>query len=53
MFHIGPQEIVLLCVLGILFFGRKLPEVGRSLGRSIVAFKRGLNEVNDEVRGSL
>jgi sec-independent protein translocase protein TatA len=46
---IGPMEIAIILVVGLLLFGRRLPEVGRSLGRSIVEFKRGLNSVGDEV----
>ena len=49
----GPEMLVLL-VLGILLFGRKLPELGRSLGRSISEFKRATNELHssleDEIR---
>ena len=30
MFGLGGPEILLLVVLGVLLFGRKLPEVGRS-----------------------
>ncbi len=43
----GPEWIVLL-VLGLLIFGRRLPEVGRSLGRGIVEFKRGIKGIEDE-----
>jgi sec-independent protein translocase protein TatA len=41
MFNLGGQEILLLMVLGVLLFGRKLPEVGRYLGQGIVEFKKG------------
>ncbi len=44
----GPEWIVLL-VLGLLIFGRRLPEVGRSLGRGIVEFKRGIKGIEDEI----
>jgi sec-independent protein translocase protein TatA len=37
----GPDLIILL-VLGLLLFGRRLPEIGRGLGRSIVEFRKGL-----------
>lgn len=45
---LGPQEIVILLVLGVLLFGRKLPEVGRSLGKSIVEFKKGLGGYEED-----
>ena len=45
----GGTEWIILLVLGLLIFGRRLPEVGRSLGRSIVEFKRGIKGIEDEV----
>ncbi len=44
----GPEWIILL-VLGLLIFGRRLPEVGRSLGRGIVEFKRGIKGIDDDI----
>ena len=49
MFGLGGQEILLLVVLGVLLFGRKLPEVGRSLGKTVVEFKKGVKGLEDEV----
>jgi sec-independent protein translocase protein TatA len=48
---LGPQEIMLLLVIGVLFFGRKLPEVGRYLGKGIVEFKKGMKGLEDEIEG--
>lgn len=45
----GPFEWVLIAGLGLLIFGRRLPEVGRSLGRSIVEFKKGIHGIEDEL----
>lgn len=45
MFGLGGQEILLLMVLGVLLFGRKLPEVGRYLGQGIVEFKKGFSGI--------
>ena len=47
----GPDLIILL-VLGLLIFGRKLPEVGRGLGRGIVEFRKGLKGVEDDIEDS-
>jgi sec-independent protein translocase protein TatA len=51
LFGLGGMELVVLIVLGVLLFGRKLPEVGRSLGKGIVEFKKGLKGLEDEVEG--
>lgn len=45
----GPMELVLLMLVGLLFFGKRLPEVGRSIGQTVVQFKKGLNEVHEDV----
>ncbi len=45
----GGMEWIIILVLGLLLFGRRLPEVGRSLGQGIVEFKKGLKGVSDEV----
>ena len=50
-FNLGAQEMMLLLVLGVLLFGRRLPEVGRYLGKGIVEFKKGLKGLEDEVEG--
>ena len=47
---IGYQELIVLAVLGLLIFGKRLPEVGRSLGKGIVEFKKGLSGVEDELK---
>jgi sec-independent protein translocase protein TatA len=45
----GPMELIIIGVVAVLLFGSRLPEVGRSLGRSLVEFKRGIKGVEDEV----
>lgn len=52
IFGLGPQEIALLLVVGVLLFGRKLPEVGRYLGKGIVEFKKGFKGLEDDVEGT-
>jgi sec-independent protein translocase protein TatA len=47
-FGLGTQEIMLLLVLGVLLFGRNLPQLGRSLGKTVTEFKRGVKGLEDE-----
>lgn len=49
-FSLGTPEIIVLGIVGLLLFGRRLPEVGRSLGKSFVEFKSGLNDMKSELR---
>ena len=48
----GPFEMILLAGLGLLFFGKRLPDVGRSIGQTVVQFKKGLSDVTDEMKKS-
>ena len=45
----GWGEILLLAVVGLLIFGKRLPEVGRSLGRGILEFKKGISGIDPEI----
>src|SRR5580698_11648394 len=44
-----PEHILLVLIVGILLFGRKLPEVGRSLGKTVTEFRKGVKGLEDEV----
>lgn len=46
---IGWTEMIILAVLGVLIFGRRLPEVGKSIGKGIVEFKKGLAGIDDDL----
>jgi sec-independent protein translocase protein TatB len=53
--NLGITEMIFLFVLGLLLFGpKKLPEIGRQLGKALAEFKRASTEfqsqLNDEVR---
>ncbi len=52
---IGMPELIVIMVLALIIFGpRKLPELGRSLGRSLNEFKKASNELkhtlDEEIR---
>jgi sec-independent protein translocase protein TatA len=38
-----------LAILGVILFGRRLPEIGRSLGKTIVEFKKGVGGLEDDL----
>lgn len=44
----GPEWIVIL-IIALLIFGRKLPDIARSVGKSVVSFKKGIRDVEDDV----
>jgi sec-independent protein translocase protein TatA len=49
IFELSPIHLLILLGIGILLFGKRLPDVGRSLGKGIVEFKKGLRGLEDEV----
>lgn len=44
MFGIGPTELVIVGMVMLLLFGKRLPETMRSLGASLSQFKKGLSD---------
>ncbi len=50
--NVGPLEMLIVMGIAVLLFGKRLPEVARSLGKGIVEFKKGLNGVTDELDDS-
>jgi sec-independent protein translocase protein TatA len=48
-FSLGAQEMIILLIIGVLLFGRKLPEVGRYLGKGIIEFKKGIKGLEDDM----
>ena len=48
----GLTEWIIIGALGLLIFGKRLPEVGRSLGKGIVEFKKGMKGLEDELENS-
>jgi len=50
--NIGMTEWIIIGMIALLLFGRRLPEVGRSLGKGIVEFKRGLKDLDGDLESS-
>ena len=45
----GPGEMLIIGAIALLLFGKRLPEVGKSLGKGIVEFKKGLKGLEDDI----
>ena len=52
-FVLGTWEIVAIVVVGVLLFGSRLPSIARSMGKSVVEFKKGVKDVKDDLDTSV
>jgi sec-independent protein translocase protein TatA len=48
MFGLNPLTVIAVLVIGVLLFGKDLPEVARKLGKGLMEFKRGLQGLEDD-----
>jgi TatA/E family protein of Tat protein translocase len=47
---VGGVELLVILVLGLLIFGpRRLPELGRAIGRSLAEFRRATQDLKDSI----
>jgi sec-independent protein translocase protein TatA len=46
----GWSEMLILGFIALLLFGKRLPEVARSLGQGFVEFKKGMQTIDTDVR---
>ena len=47
----SPPEMIVVGIVAVLLFGKRLPEVGRSLGKGLIEFKKGLRGAEEEFLG--
>ena len=50
---LSPMDMLVVGIIAIMLFGNRLPEVARSLGRSMSEFKKGMQDLESEVKTSL
>jgi sec-independent protein translocase protein TatA len=50
-FGTHPMELAVIAGVVLLLFGNRLPSLMRSMGRSVVEFKKGVNEIEQDEPG--
>ena len=49
----GGWEWIVILVVAVLIFGRRLPDIARSIGKSITEFKKGVHDVENDVKSAI
>jgi sec-independent protein translocase protein TatA len=54
MFNIGPPELIIILVLALIIFGpKRLPEIGKTVGKSLKEFRQASSDIRRELREGL
>lgn len=54
MFHLGAPEIIVILVIVLIIFGpKKLPDIGKALGKSISEFRSATHEVEKDIKDAV
>lgn len=49
----GGTEWIIILVVAVLIFGRRLPEIARGLGKSITEFKKGIKDTETDIKSAI
>jgi sec-independent protein translocase protein TatA len=49
MFGLGPVEIVVIGAIAVMLYGKRLPEVGRSVGQGIGELRKSFNAISRDI----
>jgi len=49
----GGTEWIVILIVAVLIFGRRLPEIARGLGKSITEFKKGIKDTEDDINRTI
>jgi sec-independent protein translocase protein TatA len=52
-FGLGWPEVLVVLAVALVLFGHKLPAAARSLGRSLVEFKKGVSDLQGDLSRTL
>jgi len=52
-FNLGPTEVLVLLAIGLFLFGNRLPDLARSLGKTMMDFKKEVGSLEDDLRAPL
>lgn len=53
MFGLGYAELIIVGIVAVILFGGRLPEVARSMGRSLTEFKKGMSDIENDVSDAI
>ena len=52
--NVGPTELLVILVIALLVFGpKRLPEIGRTIGKSLREFRQASSDIRSEIQRNL
>jgi sec-independent protein translocase protein TatA len=54
VFNIGPMELIVILLLALIVFGpKRLPEIGRTVGKGLREFQKATRDIRGEIEGAM